>query len=75
MTRCFVVASSGYYRYDYGMGVPTTISGAPSLVASWGGYGGETFVSVYGIEDPAQAPIDVRDLAVVSREDICKLSD
>lgn len=51
--RLIVVASSGYYRYDYGMGVPTlTNSVAPSLVAPWGAYGGETLVSVYGIEDP-----------------------
>jgi len=52
--KLIVVASSGYsYPIDYVRGAPTSpVVGAPVLIAPWGGLGGETLVSVYGIEDP-----------------------
>ncbi len=52
--RLIVVASSGYeYPLDYLRGAPTSPIGAPVLIAPWGGTGGDTLVSVYGVEDPA----------------------
>ena len=53
--KLIVVASSGYsYPIDYVRGAPSsTVVGAPVLIAPWGGTGGDTLVSVYGVEDPA----------------------
>ncbi|HLE54576.1 MAG TPA: beta-propeller domain-containing protein [Thermoplasmata archaeon] len=53
--KLIVVASSGYsYPIDYVRGAPSSpVVGAPVLIAPWGGTGGDTLVSVYGVEDPA----------------------